>query len=106
MNREASPEWTVLLEPLQFFFTQPGLRYFCVFVRILAYLDGRLFVTHTVLSGLLARHWTNISLFLRSPAGNPAAVTKQVFALCLPVCQEASGRTVPALASASGRCVL
>lgn len=97
MNREASPDWTVLLEPFQSLFTKPGFRYFCVFVRVLAHLDGRLWVTHTVLSGLLARHWTNFYLFLRSPAWNAEAVARQVFARCLPVCRDGQERVFVAV---------
>lgn len=97
MKREASPDWSVLLEPFQSLFSKPGFRYFCVFVRVLAHLDGRLFVTHTVLSGLLARHWTNVYLFLRSGAWNPAEVSRQMFALCLPVCRDNAERVFVAV---------
>ncbi len=97
MKHQASPDWSVLLEPFQSLLSKPAFRYFCVFVRVLAHLDGRLWVTPTVLSGLLARHWTNFYRFLRSPAWNPCQVTRQMVALCLPVCQETSGRVFVAV---------
>lgn len=97
MTKEASPDWDVLLEPFQSLFSKPGFRYFCVFVRILAHLDGRLWVTHAVLSGLLARHWTNFYQFLRSPAWNTGEVARQVFALCLPVCRNPAERVFVAV---------
>ena len=97
MTKEASPDWSVLLEPFQSLFTKPGFRYFCVFVRVFAHLDGRLWVTHTVLSGLLARHWTNFYRFLRSPAWNAADVARQVFALCLPACRDGQERVFVAV---------
>ncbi len=97
MNREASPDWTVLFDPFQSLFSKPAFRYFCVFVRVLAHLDGRVWVTSAVLSGLLDRHWTNLYRFLRSPAWKTAAVARQVFALCLPVCRDAEERVFVAL---------
>ena len=85
MNAPASPEWEVLLAPFQSLFSAPGFRYFCVFVRVLAHLDGRLWVTHTVLSGLLTRHWTNFYRFLRSPAWSPQAVANVLYQQCLDI---------------------
>ena len=85
MNATVSPEWEVLLAPFQSLFSAPGFRYFCVFVRVLAHLDGRLWVTHTVLSGLLTRHWTNFYRFLRSPAWSPQAVAGVLYRQCLDV---------------------
>ena len=55
MNQEASPDWNILLEPFQSLFSKPGFRYFCVFVRVFAHLDGRLWDTSVVLSRLLDR---------------------------------------------------
>jgi len=97
MTREAAPEWSVLIEPFQSLFSKPGFRYFCAFVRVFAHLDGRLWVTQTVLSGLLARHWTNFTLFLWSPAWDTAAVARQLFAFCQPVCRDAAERVFVAL---------
>lgn len=97
MNEEASPEWNVLLAPFQSLFTKPGFRYFCVFVRVFAHLDGRLWVTSVVLSGWLDRHWTNFYRFLRSTAWDIEAVSRQVFALCLPACTDAQGRVFVAI---------
>ena len=97
MNREASPDWSVLCDPFQSLFSKPGFRYCCVFVRVFAHLDDRLWVTHAVLSGLLDRHWTNFYRFLRSPAWNPSAVTRQLFALCLPVCRDHADRVFIAI---------
>ena len=90
MKHQASPDWTVLLEPFQSLFSKPAFRYFCVFVQVLAHLDGRLWVTHAVLSKLLDRHWTNFYGFLRSGTWNPSQVARQVFTLCLPVCRDGS----------------
>ena len=97
MNQEASPDWNILLEPFQSLFSKPGFRYFCAFVRVFAHLDGRLWVTSVVLSRLLARHWTNFYRFLRSSAWDAAAVSRQVFALCLPVCRDERGRVFVAI---------
>jgi hypothetical protein len=96
-TRQPSPDWQVLLEPFQSLFTKPGFRYFCVFVRVLAHLDGRLWVTQVVLSGLLCRHWTNFYRFLRSSAWSVQAVTQQMFWLCLPVCQDSARRVFVAV---------
>ncbi len=85
MNATVSPEWEVLFAPFQSLFSAPGFRYFCVFVRVLAHLDGRLWVTHTVLAGLLTRHWTNFYRFLRSPAWAIQAVTNVLYQQCLDV---------------------
>ncbi len=85
MNAPASPEWEVLLAPFQSLFSKPGFRYFRVFVRVLAHLDGRLWVTHTVLAGLLTRHWTNFYRFLRSPAWSPQAVASVLYRQCLDI---------------------
>ena len=97
MNIQASPDWNVLLEPFQSLFTKPGFRYFCAFVRVFAHLDGRLWVTSVVLSGLLERHWTNFYRFLRSGAWGIAEVSRQVFALCLPVCKDEAERVFVAI---------
>jgi hypothetical protein len=97
MNKTLSPDWEVLLEPFQSLFSKAGFRYLCVFIPVLAHLDERLCVTKVVLSGLLGRHWTNFHRFLRSPAWNPADVARQIFTLCLPVCQDAEGRVFVAL---------
>ena len=97
MNEEASPDWNILLDPFQSLFSKPGFRYFCVFVRVFAHLDGRLWVTSVVLSRLLERHWTNFYRFLRSPAWDIAAVSRQVLALCLPVCKDEGGRVFVAI---------
>jgi len=97
MNTSLSPDWEVLLQPFQSLFSKAGFRYFCVFVRVLAHLDGRLWVTHVVLTGLLARHWTNFYRFLRSPQWSVTAVARQMFTLCLPVCQDEGGRVFVAL---------
>ena len=97
INQKASPDWNILLDPFQSLFSKPGFRYFCVFVRVFAHLDGRLWVTRVVLSRLLARHWTNFYRFLRSSAWDAAAVSRQVFALCLPVCKDQAERVFVAL---------
>jgi hypothetical protein len=97
MNQTASPDWEVLLEPFQSLFSKPGFRYFCVFVRVLAHLDGRLWVTWGILSGLLARHWTNFYRFLRSPAWGTTEVAQRLFTLCLLVCQKADERVFVAV---------
>ena len=97
MNQTLSPDWEVLLEPLQSLFSKAGFRYLCVFIPVLAHLDDRLCVTKVVLSGLLNRHWTNFHRFLRSPTWNPAEVARQIFNLCLPVCQDAEGRVFVAI---------
>lgn len=83
MNPTVSPDWEVLLAPFQSLFSQPGFRYFCVFVRVLAHLDRRLWVTQVVLSGLLARHWTNFYRFLRSSAWSTQEVTNVLYRQCL-----------------------
>ena len=85
MDTTVSPEWEVLLAPFQSLFTKPTFRYFCVFVRTLAHIDRRLWVTSVVLSGLLGRHWTNFYRFLRSPDWNPQDVTNVLYRQCLEV---------------------
>ena len=85
MDTTFSPEWEVLLAPFQSLFTKPTFRYFCVFVRVLAHLDRRLWVTSVVLSGLLARHWTNFYRFLRSSDWNPQEVAGVLYRQCLDV---------------------
>lgn len=85
MNATVSPDWEVLLAPFQSLFTKPTFRYFCVFVRVLAHLDRRLWVTSVVLSGLLGRHWTNFYGFLRSPDWNPQDVATVLYRQCLEV---------------------
>src|SRR5690242_1759194 len=97
MNPTPSPDWQVLLEPLQSLFSKAGFRYLCAFIPVLAHLDERLFVTKVVLSGLLNRHWTNFYRFLRSPAWNLPGGASQIFRLCLPVCQDAQGRVFVAI---------
>ena len=97
MTQKASPDWSVLLAPFQSLFSKPGFRYFCAFVRVFAHLDGRLWVTTVVLSHLLNRHWTNFYRFLRSSSWDVAAVSQQVFALCLPLCKGESGRVFVAI---------
>ncbi len=76
MYATPSPDWDILLEPFQSLFSKPGFRYFCAFVRVLAHLDGRLWVTQVVLSRLLARHGTNFDRFLRSPAWDTNALAR------------------------------
>ena len=83
MNPSVSPDWEVLLAPFQSLFSKPTFRYFCVFVRVLAHLDGRLWVTSVVLSGLLQRHWTNFYRFLRSPDWSAQEVASVVYRQCL-----------------------
>ena len=97
MTQKASPDWSVLLAPFQSLFSKPGFRYFCAFVRVFAHLDGRLWVTSVVLSRLLERHWTNFYCFLRSTTWDTAAVSRQVFALCVPVCKDEGGRVFVAI---------
>lgn len=87
-----SPEWEVLLEPFRPLFTQPGYRYFCTFVRVLAHLDRRLWVTQVILAGWVDRHFTSFYRFLREGAWSLAAVRQQLWALCRPLCQGAGGR--------------
>jgi hypothetical protein len=83
MNTTVSPDWEVLLAPFQSLFSAPGFRYFGVFVRVLAHLDRRLWVTQVVLSGLLTRHWTNFYRFLRSSAWSTQEVTNVLYRQCL-----------------------
>jgi hypothetical protein len=87
-----SPEWQVLLEPFQPLFTRPGYRYFCAFVRVLAHLDRRLWVTQVILAGLVDRHFTSFYRFLSHGVWSLAAVRQQVWTLCRPACQSPDGR--------------
>lgn len=81
-----SPEWAALLEPLQPYFTQPGFRYFRAFVIILAQIDGRLWVTHVVLSGLVDRHFTSYYRFLKEGAWSLTEVGQAIATLALREC--------------------
>jgi hypothetical protein len=92
-----SPDWEVLLAPFQSLFTKPGFRYFRAFVLVFAHLDGRLWVTRVILSGLLSRHYTNFYRFLASPAWSPQEVAKQVFRLSLGVGLQPGNRVCVAL---------
>lgn len=107
MNQSAPPDWEVLLAPFQSLFSRAGYRYFVVFVRTFAHLDGRLWVTQAVLSGLLGRHWTNFYRFLRSPVWSEAAVRATLWRLCLAVVT-AGGRVFVAIddtvCAKGGRC--
>jgi SRSO17 transposase len=87
-----SPEWEVLLEPFRPLFTQPGYRYFCAFVRVLAHLDRRLWVTHVILAGRVDRHFTSFYRFLREGAWSLPAVRHQLWTLCRQRCQGPGGR--------------
>jgi DDE superfamily endonuclease len=87
-----SPEWEVLLEPFRPLFTQPGYRYFCAFVRVLAHLDRRLWVTQVILSGQIDRHFTSFYRFLREGAWSLTAVRHQLWTLCRQHCQGVGGR--------------
>lgn len=87
-----SPEWQVLLDPFRPLFTRPGYRYFCAFVRVLAHLDRRLWVTQVILSGLVERHFTSFYRFLSHGVWSLAAVRQQVWNQCRPHCQGAGGR--------------
>jgi hypothetical protein len=84
-----SPEWEVLLEPFRPLFTTPGYRYFCAFVRVLAHLDRRLWVTQVILAGLVDRHFTSFYRFLREGVWSLSAVRQQLWMLCRPRCQGA-----------------
>ena len=81
-----SPEWAVLLEPLQPYFTQPGFRYFRAFVIILAQIDGRLWVTHVVLANLVDRHFTGYYRFLKEGAWSLTEVGQAIASLALQKC--------------------
>lgn len=87
-----SPEWHVLLEPFRPLFTQPGYRYFCAFVLVLAHLDRCLWVTQVILTGRVDRHFTSFYRFLREGVWSLPAVRQQLWALCRPLCQGAGGR--------------
>jgi hypothetical protein len=87
-----SPEWQVLLEPFRPLFTQPGYRYFCAFVLVLAHLDRRLWVTQVILSRQVDRHFTSFYRFLREGVWSLAAVRTQVWALCRRHCLGVGGR--------------
>jgi hypothetical protein len=81
-----SPDWSALLEPFREQFTQPGYRYFCAFVMVLAQLDRRLLVTHVCLSGLVNRHFTCFYRFLREGAWSVETVSQCLWKLCLSRC--------------------
>lgn len=87
-----SPQWQVLLEPFRPLFTQPGYRYFCAFVWVLAHLDRRLWVTQVILSRQIDRHFTSFYRFLREGAWSLVAVRQQLWALCRPLCQAGGSR--------------
>jgi hypothetical protein len=87
-----SPEWEVLLEPFRPLFTQPGYRYFSAFVRVLAHLDRRLWVTQVILSRQIDRHFTSVYRFLREGAWSLTAVRHQLWTMCRQHCQGAGGR--------------
>jgi hypothetical protein len=92
-----SPEWEVLLEPFASCFTRPGYRYFCAFVLIFAHLDGRLWVTQVILSGLLDRHFTSFYRFLREGAWRTEAVAEEVWRQCVAVCSTPGQRVFVAV---------
>jgi len=92
MPPRPSPQWQVLLEPFRPLFTQPGYRYFCAFVRVLAHLDRRLWVTQVILSRLIDRHFTSFYRFLREGAWSLVAVRQQLWTLCRPLCQVVGSR--------------
>ena len=96
-----TPDWEVLLSPFESCFTRPGYRYFCAFVLVFAHLDGRLWVTQVVLSGLPAlveRHFTSFYRFLKEGAWSVEAVRQQMWKLCLSRCgTDARGRTFTAI---------
>jgi hypothetical protein len=94
---QPSPEWEVLLEPFASCFTRPGYRYFCAFVLIFAHLDGRLWVTQVILSGLLDRHFTSFYRFLREGAWKTEAVAEEVWRQCVTVCSTAGPRVFVAV---------
>jgi len=94
---QPSPDWEVLLAPFQSLFSKPGFRYFRAFVITFAHLEGRLWVTQVVLSGLLCRHWTNFYRFLQSKAWDTAEVAAQVWKLCLPVAVQPDNRVLVAI---------
>ena len=93
----ASPAWKVRLEPFRSLFTQPGFRFFCAFLLVLAHTDGRVWVTSVVLSGLLDRHFTRFYGFLREGAWSLSAVRQRMFAQCLSVCVGEDGRLLQAI---------
>lgn len=92
-----SPEWEVLLAPFQSCFTRPGYRYFCAFVQVFARLDGRLWVTQVILSGLLDRHFTSFYRFLREGAWGTEAVAEEIWKQCAGVCATAGRRVFVAV---------
>jgi hypothetical protein len=87
-----SPEWRVRLEGFRSLFTQPGFRFFCAFLLVLAHTDGRRWVTSVVLSGLVDRHFTRFYGFLRRGVWSVSAVRQQVLEQCLERCVEENGR--------------
>ena len=94
---QPSPEWLVRLEPFRSLFTQPGFRFFCAFLLVLAHTEGRLWVTSVVLSGLVDRHFTRFYGFLRQGVWSVQAVGQQVAAQCLPLCLQTGGRLFAAV---------
>jgi hypothetical protein len=86
-----SPEWNVRLAAFRSLFGEPGFRFFCAFVMVLAHTHGRLWVASVVLSGLLDRHFTRFYRFLRRGVWSVEAVSKQVVAECLPRCIKTEG---------------
>ena len=97
MPLRSSPAWSVLLEPFESCFTRPGYRYFCAFVVVFAHIDGRLWVTQVVLSGLVDRHFTSFYRFLREGVWSVEAVRQQIWKLCVSRCTDASGRLYAAI---------
>lgn len=81
-----SPAWKVRLEAFRSLFTQPGFRYFCAFVLVLAHTDGRLWVTSVALSGLLDHHFSRSYAFLKEGVWSVSAVRQQLFRECLASC--------------------
>jgi hypothetical protein len=83
MKLHPSPEWQVLFEPFRPLFSRAGYRYCCAFLLVFAHLDGRLWVTTVILSGLVEeRHWTSFYRFLRVGVWSVAQVRAQVWTLC------------------------
>jgi len=79
-----SPEWRVRLEGFRSLFTQPGFRFFCALLLVLAPTDGRLWVTSVVLSGLLDRHFSRFYGLLKQGVWWVSAVRRQLFAQSSP----------------------
>ena len=92
-----SPAWTILLQAYNSFFTKPGYLYFCAFLVVLAHQDGRICVTQVVLSRLLERHYTCFHQFLSRAIWSVEAVSKRLYAQCLPRCLREDGRLLVAI---------